>query len=147
MPVPFIALHQQARAPQMIVQAAPRSSEKRCPPLKGSPQALSISQHTRLSPPKGIPSFKVVGLDRLWILHAGKPISHELISWGDKAHWTVLWQLPKDVVVPATATFYGTFQSAITRVGKTLSAEGLLLKEDIYESNNTVIIREPGESK
>lgn len=94
-----------------------------------------------------IPSFKVVELDRLWTLRAGKPISHELIAWGDQAHWTVLWELPKDVVVPATATFYGTFQSAVTRVANTLAAEGLLLKEDIYESNNTVIIRAPGESK
>lgn len=143
--VSTITCNSPAHSPPAHVQSYAKA--KPCAEKKMSPNLLAVPASTSWTAHSSIPEFKVVGLNHLWTLNAGMPTSRELMNWGKQAHWTVLWQLPKDVIVPATATFYGTFQSAITRVANTLSAEGLLLKADIYESNRTVVVRAPGESK
>ena len=102
---------------------------------------------TAQSVKSSIPAFRVVPLSRLWTLKAGEAISHGLEAWGREAHWTVLWRLRKDYAVPSTTVFSGSFESAVTKVLNTLSAEGVLLRGDIYESNHTIVVRSTGDRK
>ena len=103
---------------------------------KGPPSAPVVSSALR---------FHAVPLSQTWTLKAGETISHGLEAWARQAHWTIVWQLPRDWSVPATTAFSGTFEEAAENVLRTLAAEGVLLKGEIYEGNHTLVVKPTGE--
>jgi hypothetical protein len=79
-----------------------------------------------------------------WRLSAGRPIRQDLIAWGEKAGWTVLWRLPHEPAVPADAEFVGDFKAAAAAVIRTLAENGLLIRSQFYDGNRTLVISGAG---
>ncbi|MCQ4437670.1 toxin co-regulated pilus biosynthesis Q family protein, partial [Clostridioides difficile] len=80
----------------------------------------------------------------VWTIREGFPISEELKSWGSRANWSVVWQMPRDVIAAATTPFSGDFPPALTDVVKTLAANGALIRARIFDGNRTVVVQGPG---
>jgi hypothetical protein len=83
-------------------------------------------------------------LAAVWTIRAGYPIGQELKRWGTPLGWNVVWQMPRDVIAAATATFTGDFPTAVTDVVKTLADNGALIHAQIYDGNRTVVVEGPG---
>lgn len=79
-----------------------------------------------------------------WTLTAGHAIGQELKTWGAKSGWNVIWNLPRDLIVPSTTEFVGEFTTAAAEVIKTLAANGALIHAKFYEGNKTMVINGPG---
>ena len=116
------------------------------------PLASPAARGFPLGQPSGQPILKVAVAQPpvappapVWTLKSGETISHGLEAWGQQAHWTVLWKLPKDWAVPATTHYTGSFEKATGEVLRTLSAEGVLLKGEVYEGNHTLLVVPTGE--
>ncbi|WP_157896871.1 toxin co-regulated pilus biosynthesis Q family protein [Acidovorax carolinensis] len=90
------------------------------------------------------PQASALPIQQLWTLQAGETIGHSLRVWAEKAQWSVVWSLPRDWVVPSTASFTGSFPDAAEKVIKTLSANGALVRAQIYEGNRTIVVTGPG---
>jgi hypothetical protein len=82
----------------------------------------------------------------VWTLRQGYPIGKELMAWGKTVGWNLVWQLPRDVVAPATSTFTGDFPTAATEVVRTLAENGALIHAKIFDGNHTVVVQGPGVS-
>ena len=82
----------------------------------------------------------------VWTLRQGYPIGKELMAWGKTVGWTLVWQLPRDVVAPSTSTFTGDFPTAATEVVRTLAENGALIHAKIFDGNHTVVVQGPGVS-
>lgn len=79
-----------------------------------------------------------------WTLTAGHAIGQELKNWGSQSGWNVIWNLPRDVIVPSTTEFVGEFKAAATNVIETLAANGVLIHAKFYDGNKTMVINGPG---
>jgi hypothetical protein len=79
-----------------------------------------------------------------WTLVRGKLVGLELKRWAAIAGWNVVWQLPRDIVVPADTTFSGNFQKSAADVITTLAGNGLLIHTKFYEANRTMVVSGPG---
>ena len=79
-----------------------------------------------------------------WTLTAGHAIGQELKSWGVQSGWNVIWNLPRDLIVPSTTEFIGEFQTVAAEVIKTLAANGALINAKFYEGNKTMVVNGPG---
>lgn len=108
-------------------------------PINGSGVALAVPTATTANP-----QALALPIQHLWTLQAGETIGHSLRAWAEKAHWHVVWSLPRDWVVPSAATFTGSFPDATESVIKTLAANGALVRAQIYEGNKTIVIVGPG---
>jgi hypothetical protein len=75
-------------------------------------------------------------------LVAGKPLSKQLQAFGAAQGWTVVWKLTQDWVVPAPATFEGSFGSAAQAVIEALAANGADVHADIYPRNKTFVVHQ-----
>ncbi|CAN7779799.1 toxin co-regulated pilus biosynthesis Q family protein [Cupriavidus necator] len=90
------------------------------------------------------PKAAALPIQQVWSLVAGDTIGQNLRAWADLVGWTVMWTLPKDWVVPGTASFTGSFADAAESVIKTLAENGALVRAQIYEGNKTIVISGPG---
>lgn len=79
-----------------------------------------------------------------WTLTAGHAIGQELKRWGTKSGWNVIWNLPRDLIVPSNTEFIGEFPTVAANVIKTLAANGALINAKFYEGNKTMVINGPG---
>lgn len=79
-----------------------------------------------------------------WVLTAGSTVGNELRTWGEKAGWKVIWNMPKDWAVPASTAFQGDFKSAASSVIKNLSANGAMVRAQFFDGNNTLVVNGPG---
>ncbi len=81
-----------------------------------------------------------------WSLTKGKLVGQELAKWGERAGWTVMWQLAsnRDIVVPADTTFEGDFQTAAADVIATLAANGFIIRTKFWEGNKTMVVTGAG---
>ncbi len=75
-----------------------------------------------------------------WILTAGDTIKKDLSLWAEKAGWNVVWNVPKDWVVPTNSVFSGEFQNAAEQVIKTLAGNGALVHAQLYLANKTMVV-------
>lgn len=108
-------------------------------PIAGKVAALAIPVASTSNP-----QALALPIQQLWTLKAGETIGHSLRTWAEKAQWNVVWTLPRDWVVPGTASFTGSFPDAAENVIKTLSANGALVRAQIYEGNRTIVVTGPG---
>lgn len=79
-----------------------------------------------------------------WTLTSGHAIGQELKKWGSQSGWNVIWNLPRDVIVPSNTEFVGEFKAAATNVIETLAANGVLIHAKFYDGNKTMVINGPG---
>jgi len=90
------------------------------------------------------PNAAALPIEQRWSLTAGTTVGQNLKTWAGRANWTIVWQLPKDWVVPAAATFTGSFPDAATSVIETLAGNGALVRAQIFEGNRTMVVSGPG---
>lgn len=90
------------------------------------------------------PFTGTTGAGERWRLRAGHPIRQDLIAWGEKSGWTVLWRLPHEPAVPADADFDGDFKTAAAAVIRTLAENGLVIRSRFYDGNRTLVISGAG---
>lgn len=85
-------------------------------------------------------------IQRMWVLEPGLPMKENLEKWAKAASpvWHVIWQVPKDWLVPAPTAFPGEFPDAATAAIQTLAENGALIKAHISEGNNTIRVFGPG---
>ncbi len=79
-----------------------------------------------------------------WTMRKGKLVGRELERWAAKAGWTLVWQLPRDIVIPADSSWTGSFKTAATAVITTLRSNGALIHGKFYDGNNTLVVAGPG---
>lgn len=139
--MPGVTVPPQAPPPPAYVQTYQSESSAT------APSRLTDAVVAQAAAPAPALHFHAVPLSQVWTLKAGETISHGLEAWAVQAHWTVVWQLARDWSVPATTSFTGTFEDAAENVLKTLSAEGVLLKGEIYEGNHTLVVKPAGEKE
>ncbi len=82
----------------------------------------------------------------VWVLAKGDSIDSALRAWALKAGWTVIWDAPKDWVVPNGVQFQGDFPSAAAQVVESLSRNGADIRADVYSANKTFVIHQAGSS-
>lgn len=70
-----------------------------------------------------------------WVLPAGAEIHTVLADWAAKAGWTFKWGLPKTWVIPAQASFDGSFETAIANVVEALYQQGKPVRLMLWEGN------------
>jgi len=70
-----------------------------------------------------------------WKLNEGIPIHVQLSDWARQAGWSFSWRPERTWVVPADASFYGSFEQAITAVIQTLFDQGKGVRLVLWEGN------------
>lgn len=81
---------------------------------------------------------------QIWVLRQGRLVGHELQGWAALAGWNVVWQLQRDILVPADTTYSGDFQKSAADVITTLASNGMLIHVKFYEANKTMVVSGPG---
>jgi hypothetical protein len=79
-----------------------------------------------------------------WTLAAGHTVGKELQAWGEKAGWKVVWNMPKDWVVPSSTVFRGDFKAVASGVIKNLADNGAIIHAQFFDGNNTLVVSGPG---
>jgi hypothetical protein len=79
-----------------------------------------------------------------WHLSAGRLIREELIDWGKRSGWQVIWRLPHTPTVPADTDFEGSFKDAAGAVIRTLAENGLVIRGLFYDGNRTLLVSGAG---
>jgi hypothetical protein len=80
----------------------------------------------------------------LWTLRQGRLVGNELREMAGRAGWNLVWQLQRDIVVPADTTYSGDFETAAGDVITTLRSNGLLIHAKFYQGNKTMVVSGPG---
>lgn len=86
-------------------------------------------------PVPDIPAVEVRGVNQSWSLSAGKTLHEQLAAWAERAGWSFAWRPTKSWLVPADATFTGTFDEAIEKVAETLYGQGKPVRLVLWEGN------------
>lgn len=81
-----------------------------------------------------------------WTLTKGGSVSSGLREWAQQAGWTLVWDMPKDWVVPNGVVFQGDFASAASQVIEALSKNGADVRADVYAANKTFVVHQAGGS-
>ena len=77
----------------------------------------------------------------VWTLNKGESIDQGLQRWAKQASWTVIWDVPKDWVVPNGVQFRGAFADAAANVVRSLNSNGAAVRADVYQGNRTIVVR------
>lgn len=75
-----------------------------------------------------------------WQLTAGHLVRQDLMAWGERSGWKVLWHLQRDWAVPANTEFTGDFKSAAAEVITTLAENGVVIRGQFFDANKTLVI-------
>ncbi|MCA8325921.1 MULTISPECIES: toxin co-regulated pilus biosynthesis Q family protein [Burkholderia] len=106
------------------------------------PASLSPSETVVTTAP--VPSLD---FDNAYRLAAGMSLQTQLREWAQKSGWNVIWNLPRDWIVPGDSAYGPDFQTAATRVVQDLAAAGIDVRADLYTGNRTLVVHEAGESE
>jgi hypothetical protein len=106
------------------------------------PASLSPSETVVTTAP--VPSLD---FDNAYRLAAGMSLQTQLREWAQKSGWNVIWNLPRDWIVPGDAAYGPDFQTAATRVVQDLAAAGIDVRADLFTGNRTLVVHEAGESE
>lgn len=75
------------------------------------------------------------GDNNVWTLSAGLPIHTQLNEWAQRAGWSFAWRPERTWLVPADATFTGSFDKAISAVIQALFDQGKGVRLALWEGN------------
>lgn len=134
--------------PQVNINLAKSENQKTTVELDTSQPEISSNDAkpivpTTVATPAAVSPPIIKPLPR-WTLTAGHVIGQELKNWGVQSGWNVIWNLPRDLIVPSTTEFIGEFPTAAAEVIKTLAANGALITAKFYEGNKTMVVNGPG---
>lgn len=82
-----------------------------------------------------------------WELASGQLIGKALQAWGQRAGWSVFWQVGQDWTAPASAEFTGSFKTAASEVITDLAAQGANIRAVIHEGNHALVVFAPGQGQ
>lgn len=138
-PVPVVT-------PSAVAAAAPVGASTAATGLIAAPivppASLSPSETVVATAP--VPSLD---FDNAYRLAAGMSLQTQLREWAQKSGWNVIWNLPRDWIVPGDAAYGPDFQAAATRVVQDLAAAGIDVRADLFTGNRTLVVHEAGESE
>lgn len=91
-----------------------------------------------------------------WSLVEGQPIREQMLAWGDRAGWTVIWPKNMNWVVPVTTTFSGPYEhldpsghedGVFSTVVRALALQGKSLSLKFWTTNHTAVVTNMGSSQ
>ncbi|GBR20263.1 MULTISPECIES: TcpQ domain-containing protein [Asaia] len=91
-----------------------------------------------------------------WSLVEGQPIREQMLAWGDRAGWTVIWPKNMNWVVPVTTTFSGPYEhtgpagnedGVFSEVVRALALQGKSLSLKFWTTNHTAVVSNMGTSQ
>ncbi|MFT9089628.1 MAG: toxin co-regulated pilus biosynthesis Q family protein [Gluconacetobacter sp.] len=151
--IPATALPE--REPVALAPAAPAvathplPSQPRGPFPITPPATAEVTTPTPAAAPLPRPIITQAPLP-VWVLLKGEPVRDQMLAWGDKAGWTVIWPANREMnwIVPVTTSFTGRFDDKesgpLAQVIRTLVAEDKPLKLDLYYPNRTAVVSNTG---
>lgn len=151
--IPAIALPD--REPMALATAAPAVATHPLPSQPRGPFPITpsgpaeVPTQTPVAAPLPRPIITQAPLP-VWVLLKGEPVRDQMLAWGDKAGWTVIWPTDREMnwIVPVTTSFTGRFDDKesgpLAQVIRTLVAEDKPLKLDLYYPNRTAVISNTG---
>ncbi|CDG41012.1 toxin co-regulated pilus biosynthesis Q family protein [Asaia bogorensis] len=121
-------------------------------PLPIAPQASAAATPMAVAPPAVVPVPFVA--TQSWSLVQGQPIRDQMLAWGDRAGWTVIWPKNMNWVVPVTTTFTGPYEhldpqgledGVFSQVIRALSQQGKALSLKFWTTNHVAVVTNMGE--
>ncbi|AJW93630.1 toxin co-regulated pilus biosynthesis Q family protein (plasmid) [Burkholderia gladioli] len=128
-------------SPAAVSATAPASAGSNAAPIV-PPASLYPSETVVTAAPVQSQDF-----DSSYRLAAGTSLQTQLREWAQKSGWNVIWNLPRDWIVPGDAAYGPDFQTAATRVIQDLAATGIDVRADLFTGNKTLVVHEAGESE
>lgn len=121
-----------------VARPAPAASKSAPPP--GATAPVPAQSQATAPAEEEVPAVE----RERWQLLAGHLIRQDLISWGKKSGWQVLWHLPHDWTVPTDTEFEGDFKDAAGAVIRTLAENGLVIRGQFFDGNRTLVVSGAG---
>jgi outer membrane protein OmpA-like peptidoglycan-associated protein len=112
-----------------------------------SPAHLPRAEPANSTSPESAPvAAPVVIQDKLeqCELKAGLPLEDQIVGCANKAHWSVLWNIPGNWTAPNDATYTGNFEQVATQFFDQMAENGADIWVDVWEGNNTIIVTPTG---
>ena len=88
-----------------------------------------------------------------WSLVQGQPIRDQMLAWGDRAGWTVIWPKNMNWVVPVTTTFSGPYEhldpkgqedGVFSEVIRALAQQDKALSLKFWTTNHVAVVTNMG---
>jgi len=76
-----------------------------------------------------------------WVIPKGRTLKFTLDSWCQLAGWTLVWDTPKQQVMAASGTIFGTFDEAINVIFTSLRQANSPFVAEKYLANNVLRVR------
>lgn len=83
-------------------------------------------------------------LAETWTLIEGQSVRDQMIAWGDRAGWRVIWPRDLNWMIPAMTSFTGDYQKVMTDIIRTISDEGKSIRAEFHAPNRTLVVTNPG---
>lgn len=80
-----------------------------------------------------------------WTLSSGELIGKQLVGWGNRAGWHVVWNAGQDWVVASSTHFTGDFKKAASQVLEFMAAQGAPIHGVFYTGNHTLVVTNSGQ--
>lgn len=148
-PLPIIATPLPPAAQPGPARAGAGAPLALTPLTSGTSGSKAVSPAIAPTAPIGTP----VSWQPSWSLVQGQPIRDQMLAWGDRAGWTVIWPKNMNWVVPVTTTFVGPYQhmapsgnedGAFSQVIRALAQQGKALSLKFWTTNHTAVVTNMG---
>ncbi|MFT8802711.1 MAG: TcpQ domain-containing protein [Gluconobacter cerinus] len=115
-------------------------------PVEATPRAVITA-----APPS--PPVHLQPPAEVWTLIEGQPIRDQMIAWGDRAGWRVIWPEGMNWMVPVTTGFTGPFRhddghggddGVMSQVIHALSAQGKTISLQLFTVNHVALVTNTG---
>ena len=131
------------------VPAAPQSQQK----VQKAPLPTPVPEPTAPQPVVSQPPVRLQPPAEYWTLIEGQPIRDQMISWGDRAGWKVIWPADMNWMVPVTTIFSGGFHhedvhgnddGVMSQVVRALAAQGKTIRLQFFNPNHVALVTNTG---
>lgn len=79
---------------------------------------------------------------RRWAALSGSTFRDTLTGWATTEGWSVIWDLPVDYMIRASATFSGTFEEAVLSISDAIYDHHPEFLITVYRGNRVIHVRE-----
>jgi len=102
----------------------------------GRPQPPARAQAAKDAPARGAE----------WVVMAGSTFKDTLTGWTASIGWSLVWDLPGDYAIRASAAFPGSFEDAVILLSDAIYDHNPDFQVTIYRGNRVVHVRESSPS-
>lgn len=131
-PAPIIALVEDKAEPAMAT-AKVTTVQPVAPKVTSQAPTAIVEQQVIVAAAPPLPTQSPV--KPTWTLRAGQPIHSQLQNWAAQAGWAFTWNMERSWIIPAEASFDGSFDEALEQVIVSLYMEGHPIRLAIWEGN------------